>query len=228
MSAFVWPPIHPEGPKFLAIFLVATLILFWIWTPLGWIGVVLSAWCAYFFRDPQRVTPDRPGLVISPADGIIQAIQPAVPPAELGLGDKARMRLSIFMNVFNVHVNRSPVAGEVVALDYRPGKFLNAALDKASEENERQSVLIRTADGHEFALVQIAGLIARRIKCDLAKGQKVRAGERFGIIRFGSRVDVYLPDGVQPLVAAGQTAVAGETVIADFRAQEAAREGEVR
>ena len=228
MSPFTWPPIHHEGPTFLAIFALATLILFWIWTPLGWVGVAATIWCACFFRDPDRVTPDREGLVIAPADGMIQAIQPAAPPLELGLGGQSRMRISIFMNVFNVHVNRSPVSGEVVALHHRPGKFLNAALDKASEENERQSIHLRTGDGRDFAIVQIAGLIARRIRCDLVVGRSVRAGERFGIIRFGSRVDIYLPDGFAPLVAVGQTSVGGETVLADARSEEGARLGEVR
>jgi len=228
LSTVTWSPIHPEGPKFVGIFVVLTLILFWIWTPAGWIGVVATLWCAYFFRDPARVTPTREGLVIAPADGVIQAIQPAAPPPEAGIGDQPRIRISIFMNVFNVHVNRMPIDGEVVALNYRPGKFLNAALDKASDENERNSLVIRTSDGREFALVQIAGLVARRIKCDVAKGARVKAGERFGIIRFGSRVDVYLPDGVVPLVMAGQTTVGGETILADMRAQEGPRLGEVR
>lgn len=228
LSAFALPPVHPEGPRFVGIFALATFILFWVWPPLGWIGTVATCWCAYFFRDPARVTPTRGDLVIAPADGVIQAIQPAAPPAEIGLGDRPRTRISIFMNVFNVHVNRSPIDGEIVALSYRPGKFLNAALDKASDDNERQSIHIRASDGRDFAMVQIAGLIARRIKCDLVVGRKVRAGERFGIIRFGSRVDIYLPDGVAPLVAAGQVMIGGETVLADARSQEGSRLGEVR
>jgi phosphatidylserine decarboxylase len=224
----VLTPIHRAGWPFIALFAAATLLFWWLATPLGLLGLVLTAWCVYFFRDPARVTPDRAGLVISPADGVVQMIQPAVPPAELGLDQRPLNRVSIFMNVFNVHVNRCPVDAEVVALAYRPGKFFNAALDKASEHNERQSVHFRTAEGVNFCVVQIAGLVARRIKCDLTAGKKVRAGERFGIIRFGSRVDVYLPEGVQPQVCVGQTTVAGETVLADTRSEEAARLGITR
>jgi len=226
-------PIHREGWPFIAAFLLATLFLAWLWQPLGWAGAVLTLWCVYFFRDPARVTPVGAGLVVSPADGIVQMIQPASPPPELGFGERPLMRVSIFMNVFNVHVNRVPVDGSVVALAYRPGKFLNAALDKASEMNERQSIHLRTSDGQDICLVQIAGLVARRIKCDLTVGQSLRSGERFGIIRFGSRVDVYLPDGVPPLVAVGQTMVAGETVLAELPAArpagaQMARLGDIR
>lgn len=221
-------PIHREGWRFAAIFAVATLLLWWLWQPLGLIGLVATLWCIYFFRDPPRVTPVRPGLVASPADGIVQAVEPAAPPSELGLPTLPLMRVSIFMNVFDVHVNRVPIDATVAALHYRPGAFINASLDKASEDNERQSVLLRTADGHEFVLVQIAGLVARRIRCNLAVGQVVTTGERFGLIRFGSRVDVYLPEGVAPLVAAGQRTVAGETVIADLQSGEAMRRGEMR
>jgi phosphatidylserine decarboxylase len=224
----VLTPIHRAGWPFIALFAAITLLLWWLATPLGLIGLVLTAWCVYFFRDPPRVTPDRAGLVICPADGVVQMIQPAVPPAELGLDQRPLNRISIFMNVFNVHVNRCPVDAEVIALAYRPGKFFNAALDKASEHNERQSVHFRTAEGVNFCVVQIAGLVARRIKCDLTAGKKVRAGERFGIIRFGSRVDVYLPEGVQPQVCVGQTTIGGETVLADTDAEEAARLGAVR
>jgi phosphatidylserine decarboxylase len=224
----VLTPIHRAGWPFIALFAAITLLLWWLATPLGLIGLVLTAWCVYFFRDPARVTPDRAGLVISPADGVVQMIQPAVPPAELGLDQRPLNRISIFMNVFNVHVNRCPVDAEVIALAYRPGKFFNAALDKASEHNERQSVHFRTNEGVNFCVVQIAGLVARRIKCDLTAGKKVRAGERFGIIRFGSRVDVYLPEGVQPQVCVGQTTIGGETVLADTNAEEAARLGAVR
>lgn len=209
-------PINREGYKFIAIFAVATLILFAIWVPLGWIGVILTLWCAYFFRDPERMVPQGEGLVIAPADGVVQLVGPAVPPAELGMGTDPRPRICIFMNVFNVHVNRNPVSGRVVALAYRPGKFVNAALDKASTDNERQSIRLRTEDGKEFAVVQIAGLVARRILCELTEGQGVRAGDRFGLIRFGSRVDVYLEPGMIPLVAPGQTTIAGETVLADY------------
>jgi len=221
-------PIHREGWRFAAIFAVATLLLWWLWMPLGLLGVVATLWCIYFFRDPPRVTPVRSGLVVSPADGVVQAVEPALPPSELGLPALPLMRVSVFMNVFDVHVNRVPIDATVSALHYRPGKFLNASLDKASEDNERQSVLLRTAEGHEFVTVQIAGLVARRIRCDIAVGQPVRAGERFGLIRFGSRVDVYLPEGVAPLVAPGQRAVAGETVIADMHGEEPVRRGEMR
>jgi len=209
-------PINREGYKFIAIFAVVTLILFAIWVPLGWIGVILTLWCAYFFRDPERLVPLGEGLVIAPADGVVQLVGPAVPPAELGMGSDPRPRICIFMNVFNVHVNRNPVSGRVIALAYRPGKFVNAALDKASTDNERQSIRLRTEDGKEFAVVQIAGLVARRILCELTEGQGVRAGDRFGLIRFGSRVDVYLEPGMIPLVAPGQTTIAGETVLADY------------
>ena len=228
MSTFTVPPLHREGWRFVGLFAVGTVLLFWLWEPLGWLGVILTAWCAYFFRDPARVTANRPGLVISPADGVVQMIQPAIPPAELGMDQRPLTRISIFMNVFDVHVNRAPVDGEVVALAYRPGKFVNAALDKASEHNERQSIHLRARDGLDICMVQIAGLVARRIKCDLSAGRNVRAGERVGLIRFGSRVDVYLPDGISPLACVGQRAVAGETVLADLKSDESARLGETR
>lgn len=221
-------PVHREGWRFVAIFAAVTVVLWWIWAPLLAIGCVLTAWCAYFFRNPERVTPARKGLVISPADGAVQMIEKAPPPPELDMGDAPRTRISVFMNVFSVHINRIPVDGTIETLAYRPGKFLNASLDKASEHNERQSVRMRTRDGHEFAVVQIAGLVARRILCWIEEGQAVAAGERFGLIRFGSRVDVYLPDGVSPLVCVGQTAVAGETVLADFESAETPRKGERR
>ena len=225
-SAFA--PVHREGWRFIAVFALATAVLWWLWTPLGVLGCVLTAWCAYFFRNPDRITPARDGLIVSPADGEVQMIEAAAPPPELGMGDAPRTRISVFMNVFNVHINRIPVDGTIEKLAYRPGKFLNASLDKASEHNERQSVRMRTGDGRELAFVQIAGLVARRIRCWIAEGQTVAAGERFGLIRFGSRVDVYLPDGVSPLVCVGQTAVAGETVLADLGSVETPREGEIR
>ena len=209
-------PMHPEGFRFLAIFAAITLVLFLLWEPLGWIGVGLTVWCYYFFRDPERVTPTRPGLVVSPADGIVSLIEPAVPPAELGMADMPLTRVSVFMSVFNCHVNRSPVAGEVTAISYRPGKFFNASLDKASADNERNSLRIRMADGRDLAVVQIAGLVARRILCFVKPGDRLGTGERFGLIRFDSRLDVYLPPGVEPLVRVGQTMVAGETVLADL------------
>ncbi|MGB5091709.1 MAG: phosphatidylserine decarboxylase [Parvibaculum sp.] len=208
-------PIHREGHKFVVIFAAVTVVLFLIWNPLGWIGVVLTLWCLYFFRDPDRVTPSREGLVISPADGVVNMITQATPPAELGLGDWQRTRVSIFMNVFNCHVNRAPVAGKVTRVAYRPGQFLNASLDKASDDNERNSMVIERADGQSIVVVQIAGLVARRIVCDVKEGAELKAGERYGIIRFGSRLDVYLPEGAIPLVALGQTAISGETVLAD-------------
>lgn len=221
-------PIHREGWKFIAIFAIVTLLLFWIATPLGWLGVILTCWCAYFFRDPARVTPDREGLIISPADGVVQMIERAVPPEELGMGTDARMRISVFMNVFDVHVNRAPAEGVVTALAYRPGKFLNAALDKASIDNERQSMRLKLKNDKELAVVQIAGLVARRILCEAREGETYRAGERFGLIRFGSRVDVYLDDGMVPLVVTGQRCVAGETVIAEDGVSEQPRTGTVR
>ena len=227
--AAVLVPIHRDGYRFIALFAVVTLLAFAILPPLfGWLGVILTLWCAYFFRDPPRVTPTRAGLVVSPADGVVQMIEAAVPPAELGLGPQPLTRISVFMNVFNVHVNRTPVDGMVGNLAYRPGKFFNASLDKASEFNERQAIALRLADGRNLVVVQIAGLVARRIRCDLRQDQPVRTGERFGLIRFGSRVDVYLPDGVASLVVPGQITIAGETVIADLAATEPARRGEER
>jgi phosphatidylserine decarboxylase len=217
-------PMHPEGRRFVAIFAVIALVLFLIWTPLGWIGVGVTVWCYYFFRDPQRTTPSRKGLLVSPADGIVSLIEKAVPPAELGMADEALTRVSVFMNVFNCHVNRAPIAGEIAAVAYRPGKFLNASLDKASEDNERNSVCIQMDDGRQIAVVQIAGLVARRIVCFVDKGRTLGTGERFGLIRFGSRLDVYLPDGVQPMVSVGQSMIAGETVLADLTSDEPARQ----
>lgn len=214
-STFI-KPMHPEGRKFVAIFAAITVVLFLVAEILGWIGVGVTVWCYYFFRDPERVTPKGDNLVISPADGIISLIEPAVPPAELGMADTPLTRVSVFMNVFNCHVNRSPVAGEVTAIAYRPGKFFNASLDKASEDNERNSLRIQMADGRDIAVVQIAGLVARRIVCFTKKGAHIQAGQRFGLIRFGSRLDVYLPHGVEPRVSIGQTMVAGETVLAEL------------
>ncbi|HSG56471.1 MAG TPA: phosphatidylserine decarboxylase [Paracoccaceae bacterium] len=218
-------PMHPEGIKFVAIFAAITAVLFWISGFLGWIGVGLTVWCYYFFRDPKRTTPTREGLIISPADGVVSLIERAVPPAELGMSGDALMRVSVFMNVFNCHVNRAPIAGTVAAVAYRPGKFFNASLDKASVDNERNSLCIEMADGRQIAVVQIAGLVARRIVCWTVQGQALNTGERFGLIRFGSRVDVYLPEGVHPLVAVGQSMIAGETVLADLASSEGARIG---
>ncbi|UOA32477.1 Phosphatidylserine decarboxylase proenzyme [Sulfitobacter sp. DSM 110093] len=210
-------PMHREGVKFVAIFAAITLVLFAIEEVLGWIGVGLTVWCYYFFRDPERVTPDRPDLIVSPADGIVSLIEPAVPPAELGMPDVPLTRVSVFMSVFNCHINRAPVAGKVQAVAYRPGKFFNASLDKASADNERNSLCIRMDDGRDLAVVQIAGLVARRIVCFVKSGDGLETGERFGLIRFGSRLDVYLPEGVDPMVRIGQTMVAGETVLAELK-----------
>lgn len=219
-------PMHPEGIKFVAIFAVVTAGLFWISSILGWIGVGLTVWCYYFFRDPKRTTPQRDGLIVSPADGIVSLIEPAVPPKELGMADAPLTRVSVFMNVFNCHVNRAPIAGKIAAIAYHPGTFVNASLDKASADNERNSLCIETAAGQQIVVVQIAGLVARRIVCFVKKGNQLRAGERFGLIRFGSRLDVYLPDGVAPHVSVGQTMVAGETVLADLASDEARRTGQ--
>jgi phosphatidylserine decarboxylase len=224
----VFSPIHHAGWPFVFIFVVATAVLWWLAAPLGWVGVLLTLWCIYFFRDPERVSPTREGLIISPADGTVHVIDEAVPPPELKMGDQPRPRVAIFMNALNVHVNRIPCPGKITTISYRPGKYLNASLEKASVDNERNSVRLRLDDGQDIAFVQIAGLIARRILCDIKVGQIVQTGERFGMIRFGSRVEVFLPNGVNPLVAVGQTSVAGETVLADRQSQEPTRHGETR
>jgi len=215
-------PISPEGYPFIGIFALVTIFLFWVWTPLGWAGTVLTIWCVLFFRDPPRVTPMRDGVIVSPADGMISMVTSAAPPRELGLGDKLLPRVSIFMSVFNCHINRSPATGRIEKILYQPGKFLNADLDKASLDNERNSMVIATSGG-SVGVVQIAGLVARRIVCFVREGQNMSAGERFGMIRFGSRLDVYLPEGVTPHVAVGQTAIGGETVLADLRVPDVGR-----
>ena len=209
------PPVHKEGYPFIASFAVLTLILGWIWDPLFYIGIALTVWCALFFRDPRRVTPVSDELVTSPADGKISLVGTVVPPSELGLGEEPMLRISVFMNVFNCHVNRSPMRGSISRIKYTKGSFLNAELDKASEDNERNALVLETDRG-EIAVVQIAGLVARRIVCWAHQGDELISGERFGLIRFGSRLDVYLPGNATPMVAVGQTAVAGETVIASF------------
>jgi len=219
------PPMHPEGWKFVGIFAVVTLILAHFEDALGWIGLIATLWCAYFFRDPIRTVPEREGLIVSPADGTITKIMECVPPPQLGLGEMPLTRISIFLNVFDVHVNRIPIQGTVTALHYHPGKFLNASLDKASDENERQLIGITLADGKKVGVIQIAGLIARRILCTLRENQQVMTGERLGLIRFGSRVDVFLPAGANPLVCVGQYALGGETVLADLQSSEAQRTG---
>ncbi len=216
-------PIHPEGFPFIGGFALASLILFWLWTPLGWLATVATLWCAYFFRDPPRVTPVRDGIVVAPADGRVSQVTNAVPPQELQLGDRAVPRVSIFMSVFDCHINRSPVAGRIERIVYRAGKFLSADLDKASEANERNAFVIASAMGPRIAAVQIAGLVARRIVSFAREGEPIAAGQRIGMIRFGSRVDVYLPEGTRPLAAEGQTAIAGETVLADLKSTEAGR-----
>lgn len=208
-------PIHREGYPFIAGFAVATIVLALIWGPLFWIGLILTAWCVYFFRDPARVTPLDDRFVISPADGVVSFVGPAVPPREMALGAVPLTRISVFMNVFDCHVNRAPVRGRIRRVDYRPGKFLNAELDKASEENERNALVIEGPNG-ALGVVQVAGLVARRIVCWSEAGDDISAGERFGLIRFGSRLDVYLPAGAVPRVAVGQTSIGGETVIAEF------------
>lgn len=218
-------PIHRAGWPFIAVFFVAAVLLGLLWKPLFWLGLVATAWCAYFFRDPVRMTPDDPALVVSPADGLVVTTAARVPPPELELGDRPLPCVGIFMNVFDVHVNRTPVIGRVVRRAYHPGSFLNASLDKASDENERQSFKIMTRSGSLIGLVQIAGLVARRIVAFVDEGAELMAGERVGLIRFGSRCDVYLPEGTEPLVLVGQRAIAGETVLADLFGNQPPRQG---
>ncbi len=210
-------PIHPEGYIFVASFGVAALILGSLFSPLGWIGAIATAWCAYFFRDPVRQTPLDDALVVSPADGVVSSIGYHIPPPELGLGVEPLLRICVFMSVFDCHVNRAPIAGRIAKIAYKPGIFLNADLDKASEDNERNGIVIENAAGR-FAVVQIAGLIARRIVCLVRQGEQIAAGDRLGLIRFGSRVDVYMPNAARALVTLGTKAVAGETVLAELRA----------
>ena len=219
MINIVLVPIHPAGWPFIGLFAAVAFALFFVAAPLGWIGIVLTAWCTYFFRNPARVTPEGDGFVIAPADGVVLPLGMAPPPPELEMGDEPLQRICIFMNVFNVHVNRIPLKGTIERLAYIPGRFFNASLDKASKYNERMAVRLKTSAG-DIAVVQIAGLVARRIKCDLVEGQEVQAGEVFGLIRFGSRVDVYLPPGFSPRVLAGQISIAGESIIADSGKQE--------
>jgi len=210
-------PIHREGHRFIVAFLAVSVILGFLWEPLFWVGLLLTAWCIYFFRDPERMVPQDDDWAMSPADGEISLITMAPPPAELGLSDSPMLKISIFMNVFNCHVNRTPMRGRIEHIVHRPGKFLSADLDKASEDNERNSLLIDTGHGR-IGVVQVAGLVARRIVCWATPGTTLDAGERFGLIRFGSRLDVYLPDGFTPRVSVGQTAIAGETLLAEYGA----------
>ena len=209
-------PPHPAGRPFIlggvVVVVLGLLLAHW----LAWLGLVFTLVCLFFFRDPERVPPGRPSAVVAPADGRVTAIAPAVPPAELGLGAMPRWRVSTFLSLINVHVNRIPADGIVSRIAYRHGTFVNASDDKASDANERNAIALRLADGREIAVVQIAGLVARRIVCDVREGDAVHAGQRLGIIRFGSRADLYLPEGVRPLVAVGQTMIGGETVIAEL------------
>jgi phosphatidylserine decarboxylase len=212
----IFPPPHPAGRPFilgcLALMGIGVFISLW----LTLVALFLGLFCLYFFRDPDRVPPARTGAILAPADGRVVSIAPGVPPAELGLGPATRWRISIFLSVLNVHVNRVPTAGTVTRIAYRHGAFLNASMDKASDANERNAIAIRLPDGRELVVVQIAGLIARRILCSIREGDAVRGGDRLGIIRFGSRTDLYLPEGVQPLICEGQTMIGGETVVAEF------------
>lgn len=225
---YLLPNIHNEGWRFVGIFAAVTALLAIIWEPLGWFGLVLTVWCYYFFRDPDRVTPEIENVVVSPADGIVQMIAKVKAPEELDMGNQEFTRVSVFMSVFNVHVNRAPAQGKITKSVYVPGKFLNATLDKASKDNERQLLAMKTKNGKDLCFVQIAGLVARRIVCDAVPGQEYKAGERFGMIRFGSRLDVYLPKGVEPQVVLGQTMVAGESIIANLASEAPQVKGAVR
>ncbi|MFN0193955.1 MAG: phosphatidylserine decarboxylase [Aestuariivirga sp.] len=217
-------PVHREGWRFVAIFAAITLLLYWFGLGfLAAIGLIATAWCAYFFRDPERVTPLGEMLVVSPADGRISAIETVVPPPELDLPRENHTRISVFMNVFDVHVNRSPIDARIAKLTYVPGVFLNAELDKASDDNERQALTLERDGGGKIGVVQIAGLVARRIVAFVREGDRLQAGQRFGLIRFGSRVDVYVPAGTAVLVSTGQRAIAGETVLADLAGGSAPR-----
>ena len=221
----VLAPINRAGWPFIAGFFVLAVVLGFLWKPLFWVGLVATLWCVYFFRDPERVTPADPDLVTSPADGVVSAVRPRVPPPELGMGKDPLPCVSVFLNVFDVHVNRTPVPGTVLVRAYHPGTFVNAALDKASDENERQSFRIGADRGREVGVVQIAGLVARRIVGFVETGDVLQPGQRIGLIRFGSRCDVYLPQDVRPVVIEGQRAIAGETVLAQLHGEQAIRQG---
>lgn len=218
---------HRAGLPFIVGAAVVGLVGGFLWSGLLWLGVAAALFCAFFFRDPDRAVPTREGLLVAPADGRVVSITTVPPPPELALGTAPRVRIATFLSVLDVHVNRAPCAGTVKAIAYHPGKFLNAAEDKASEENERNAIAIEMADGRTIAVVQIAGLIARRIVCEIEERQTLRAGQRIGLIRFGSRVDLYLPEGAAPLVAVGQRMVGGETVMADLASAEPARAAEL-
>ena len=221
----VLAPLHPDGFKFVLAAAAATLLLFLVWSPAGWAAAIVTLWMVYFFRDPWRVTPIREGLLVSPADGIVMSVAPARPPPELEMGDAEVARIGIFLNLFDVHVTRAPIAGRVVALRYTKGRFVDASREEASLNNERMAIRLAPPEGPEIAYVQVAGLIARRNVCDLREGQRIAAGQRMGIIRFGSRVDVYCPPPYVTMVAAGQRMVGGETVLADRLAREPPRQG---
>lgn len=223
MSLFLPIRIHPEGWRFIGIFTAFTFALFFMSHTLGWLGLILTGWCAYFFRNPKRITPLQEGLMVSPADGIVCMIKKMAPPTEFGMGKTSCLRISIFLNVFDVHVNRLPIGGKIVKSIYHPGQFFNAANDKASDHNERQSLVIELGDKTKVAVVQIAGLIARRILCQVMEGEFVKSGAVYGLIRFGSRMDIYLPEGVNPLIIEGQRMIGGETVIADLAPKKGAQ-----
>ena len=221
IKSSVFVPIHPAGTPFIAIFAILTIFIGWLWAPLYFLGLILTVWCIYFFRNPNRVTPTLSGvnknnLIIAPADGRIIEISDVTPNDEIGLPSGEWQRVCIFMNVFDVHVNRSPMLGKITFKNYIPGLFFNASLDKASSHNERLILGMDTENGKKIAFVQIAGLVARRIICDVDKGSLLKAGEVFGLIRFGSRVDIYFPKEVSTLVLKGQKTIAGETIIGDF------------
>ena len=214
-------PIHPAGIPFIALFFILSVIIGWLWSPLYFIGIILTVWCIYFFRNPPRVTPVLSGanannLIISPADGRVIEISEITPAEEIGLPEGKWKRVCIFMNVFDVHINRSPMLGQITYKKYVPGSFFNASLDKASDENERLILNMDTENGKKIAFVQIAGLVARRIICDVDIGKSLKAGEIFGLIRFGSRVDIYFPSDVSVMILKGQKMIAGETIIGDF------------
>ena len=219
----VLAPPHPAGRPFIMAGMIALLLGFAFGAWLIWLGLVFTLFCLYFFRDPERHPPPRANLLLAPADGRVVAVRPAAPPPELGLSTGPRWKVSIFLSVLNVHVNRVPADGVITRIAYRHGAFVSAGQDKASEANERNALAIRLPDGQEIAVVQIAGLIARRILCSVREGDPVTAGDRFGIIRFGSRTDLYLPEGVRPLVTEGQTMIGGETVIAELEHDRAGR-----
>ncbi len=211
-------PIHKEGYKFILIFALVTIVIALMSSKLGLVGLVLTLWCIFFFRDPERVIPTEENVIVSPADGVVTLLENGVTaPSELNFGDKKWNKMSVFLNVFNVHVNRVPVAGQITQTHYKPGKFLSANDNNASSENERNSIVIKTANGTEIICVQVAGLVARRILSDAKEGQEVKAGDRYGIIRFGSRTDLYFPENVDIKALIGQTMIGGETIIAKFK-----------